>query len=413
MAQIPRETGLDKTAALLSEGYRFIPERCRRHHSDIFETRLMLRKAVCISGPEAAEVFYHPDRFTRKGAMPPTALKLLQDKGSVQQLSGDAHRHRKHMFMSLMTEANRERLLELFEQEWRASLAKWQSMEEVVLHYAVQGILCRAICRWSGIPLTESEAQRRTREFGAMIDGAGSVGPRNWQGMALRARTERWARELIEEERRAAQPAPEDTALHRIARYRNRDGTLFDVNTAAVELVNILRPTVAVARFITFAALALHDYPEWRGKLGGGDERERFVQEVRRFYPFFPLIGGRVQQTFEWRGYHFDEGTWVVLDIYGTDHDARAWNDPEVFRPDRFRGGNQSPYNLIPQGAGDYYKDHRCPGEWITIDLMKAAVRLLTTAMRYDVPKQDLSVDLSRLPAIPASRFIIKNVQPL
>ncbi|HET7371495.1 MAG TPA: cytochrome P450 [Gammaproteobacteria bacterium] len=413
MPQIPHETGLDHTAALLSEGYDFIPNRCRRYRSDIFETRLMLRKAVCMSGPEAAEVFYHPGRFTRQGAMPPTALKLLQDKGSVQQLSGEAHRHRKQMFMSLMTDANRERLLDLFEQEWRTSLAKWPSMDQVVLHYEVQGILCRAICRWAGVPLTESEARQRTLEFGAMIDGAGAVGPRNWQGMALRARTERWARALIEEERNAEQHAPEETALSTIAHYRNRDGTLLDVKAAAVELVNVLRPTVAVARFITFVALALHEHPGCREELDTDDARGRFVQEVRRFYPFFPLIGGRVQQAFEWRGYHFDQGAWVVLDLYGTDHDERAWNDPDVFRPARFRGGNETPYNLVPQGAGDHYKGHRCPGEWITIDLMKAAVRLLTTAMRYDVPEQDLTVDLSRLPAIPASRFIVKNVQPL
>ena len=31
---------------------------------------------------------------------------------------------------------------------------------------------------------------------------------------------------------------------------------------AAVELLNVLRPTVAVDRFIVFAALALHRHPE-------------------------------------------------------------------------------------------------------------------------------------------------------
>ncbi len=37
-------------------------------------------------------MFYSGDRFTRTGgAMPPTVLRLLQDKGSVQQLDGAAH----------------------------------------------------------------------------------------------------------------------------------------------------------------------------------------------------------------------------------------------------------------------------------------------------------------------------------
>jgi len=38
-------------------------------------------------------------------------------------------------------------------------------------------------------------------------------------------------------------------------------------------------------------------------------------------------------------------------------------------------------------------------------------VRLLTTAMQYDVPEQDLRIDLTRLPAIPESGFVISNVR--
>jgi fatty-acid peroxygenase len=58
---------------------------------------------------------------------------------------------------------------------------------------------------------------------------------------------------------------------------------------------------VAVAWFITFAALALHDHPECRQQLevGEDDYLELFIQEVRRFYPFFPAVGGRVREEFK------------------------------------------------------------------------------------------------------------------
>src|SRR5215475_9242894 len=52
MSQIPRDNSLDSTPALLSDGYRFISKRCRRHQSDVFETRLMLRKTVCVTGEQ-------------------------------------------------------------------------------------------------------------------------------------------------------------------------------------------------------------------------------------------------------------------------------------------------------------------------------------------------------------------------
>jgi fatty-acid peroxygenase len=103
-------------------------------------------------------------------------------------------------------------------------------------------------------------------------------------------------------------------------------------------------------------------------------------------------------------------GTWMILDLYGTNHDPRIWGDPAVFRPERFRDWNGSAFNFIPQGGGDHATDHRCAGEWATIDLLRRATQLLTTAMRYKVPQQDLKIDLSHMPTLPNSRFVISNV---
>ncbi len=411
--KIPRDDSFDSTPRLLSEGYEFISNRCRLYRSDIFETRLMLRKATCTMGEDAARMFYYPDRFTRKRAMPPTALMSLQDKGSVQTLSGEAHRWRKQMFMSLMSPLRVRQLVDATADRWRAWIGKWETMDRIVLHHEVRGILCRSVCEWAGVPLTEPEARERTREFGSMIDGAGAVGPRNWWVILLRSRTERWLRHIIEKARTRKLDAPEESAAHIIAMHRGLDGKLLDTSVAAVELLNVLRPTVAVAWYVTFAALALHDYPDCRRRLRSGDDEylDMFVREVRRFYPFFPAIGGRVAEEFDWRGRRFSRGTWVLLDLYGTLHDPRIWTEPEAFRPERFRNWDGNAFTLIPQGAGGYSDGHRCPGEWITIEIVKEAVRLLTTAMSYSVPKQDLRVLLSRMPAVPQSRFVISNVR--
>ena len=413
MTAIPRDGTLDGMPALLAEGYRFIPERCRRLGTDIFETRLMLRRAVCVQGPEAARMFYTPGRFTRRGALPPSTLRLLQDHGSAATLDGEAHRWRKALFLSLMAPAGLARLADLMEQEWRARILDWQGRDRVVLLEEVRAILCRAVCRWAGVPLTESAADARAAEFGAMIEGAGSAGPRALRGLLLRARTERWARRLVAEVREGRVRTPDDRALHRIAWHRDPAGRLLDVRVAAVELINLLRPTVAVDRFVVFAALALHQHPEYRRGVEADDEAlTRFVQEVRRFYPFFPLVGGRVLEPFEWRGVRFERGAWVILDLHGTNHDPRAWSEPGRFRPERFLGWRGDPFTLVPQGGGDHRTGHRCPGEWATIEIMRRAVRLLATAMRYEVPEQDLRVDLSRMPAVPRSRFVIANVRP-
>lgn len=413
MSAFPRDRSPDSTLALLRDGYTFISNRCRQLGSDVFETRLMFDTVICTMGEEAAEMFYHPGRFTRKRAMPPTALMLLQDKGSAQLMDGAAHRHRKRMFMSLMRAERFQSLVADFEDAWQSRIAIWAGMDMIVLQHEVEQLLCGAVCRWVGIPLTEAALQQRTAEFSAMIDGAGAIGPRNWKGLLVRARTEEWVRSIIDGIRLQHIRVPGDSPAHSIATWRDLDGKLLGGEAATVELINLLRPTVAVARYVTFAALALHCYPECRERIRSGEDGylECFVQEVRRFYPFFPLVGGRVRRAFNWRGEHFAQGTWVLLDIYGTNHDVRIWGDPETFRPERFRDWNHSPFNFIPQGGGDVDNDHRCAGEQLAFQLVRAATRLLVSVMEYDVPDQNLRIDLSRMPAIPKSRFVMENVR--
>ncbi len=413
LTAIPRDRRFDSTLSLFSEGYTFVSERCARYGSDIFETRVMLRKAFCTMGEDAARMFYYPDRFARSGAIPLTAVKLLQDKGSVQTLQASAHRRRKEMFMALMSPESISALAEQTTGQWRNFIKRWEKMDQVVLHPQVQSIMCRAVCDWAGIPLTETETQKRTAEMGAMIEGAGKIGPGNWKAQLLRRRTERWAREAIAAVRTGKLVVREGCALQLCAWHRDANGRLMDLDVAAVELINILRPTVAVAHFVTFAALALHRYMDVRRKLqkSGDEYLEWFVWEVRRYYPFFPLIGGFAREAFDWRGHQFAAGDLVYLDLYGTNHDPRIWGDPEYFRPERFRDWDGSAFNYIPQGGGDYVENHRCPGEWITLALMKNAVRMLTSAMTYDVPEQNLRIDLSKMPTLPQSGFIIHNVQ--
>lgn len=413
MRHIPRDPHFDATLALFSEGYPYISRRCKELGTDAFKTRLMFKKVTCTMGEDAARMFYHPDRFTRRKAMPVSTLMLLQDFESVQMRDGQAHRQRKRMFMSLMTQESVHSLVDHMVKQWHIRLPVWEHMDQVNLHQQLRELLCRACCRWAGISVSDTEVAARAQEMGAMIDSAGSAGPRNWQAQLSRHRTEKWARDIIEQTRNGCKTVPEQCAVAVIARHRDIDGQLLSVRAAAVELLNILRPVVAVARFITFAALALHQHPQCRSRLSTGDERytEFFVQEVRRFFPFFPCIGGRVRQPFDWKGHHFEEGEWVLLDLYGTNHDPRIWHKPEEFRPERFADWNGSPFNFVAQGAGTFHEGHRCPGERLTIELVKAAVHLLVNAMRYDVPEQDLTVNLTEMPALPKSGFILSTVR--
>lgn len=411
---VPRASGFDNSIALLTEGYEFMPRRYAALGSDAFRTRLMLRRALCVRGEDAARMFYQPGRFTRRHALPATTISLLQDFGSVMTLDGEAHRKRKAMLMSLLAgPQERQRLIELAAAEWRTRFARWQGESKVVVQKEAEQVLCRAACLWAGIPLSPEETVQRTKEFSKMVAAAGSAGPQNWGAQLVRSRTEHWARALVDAARSGQIQPPPDSALHVISHYREPDGSLISRNDAAVELINMLRPTLAVSRYITFGLLAMHEHPHCRARIAAGDDAyiTMFTQEVRRYYPFIPAMGGRALHDFEWHGMHVEKGTWVLFDLYGTNHHAAIWGDPEVFRPGRFERWQSSGFDLVPQGGGDHYSGHRCPGEFVTIDIVKSALQLFASEIAYEVPPQDLRVNLRTIPTRPGSGLVITNVK--
>lgn len=412
MAELPQDRLPDSTISFVRDGYEFISNRCRRYRSDVFQTRLMSRPVICMRGAEAARMFYS-DRFQRQGAMPAVVRKTLFGDGGVQGLDGETHHHRKQMFMSLMTPAAIDHLAERFADLWRAAITGWAERGEVVLYDEAARLLCESVCAWTGVPLPAGEVARRTDDLVALFDPLAGPGVPYYGARRARERTETWIAGLVEAVRGGGLHPPQGSALQIVATYQDASGRHLSPQVAAVEVINVLRPTVAVTHFIVFAALALHEHPESRARVldGGDDEVEWFVQEVRRSYPFFPAVAARVRHDFEWNGARFPQGRLVLLDLYGTNRHPDLWDEPDRFRPERFATWEGDPYTLIPQGGGDHATGHRCPGEWITIRLMTSAVSLLARETDYHVPHQDLHVSLSRMPARPRSGFVLGGVR--
>ena len=408
---MPRDGRLDATLALKLDPYGYLRKQCERLGSDVFEARLLLQPTICMTGPQATELFYDHARFMRKGAAPLRLQATLFGRGGVQSLDDAAHGNRKSLFMGMMTQARIRDLGDLFDDWWQLSARRWAAAPKVVLYGAVREVLTRAICQWAGVPLPEEDVTKRTRQLSALFDLAGAAGPWHWMSRLARLRAQQWCGDVIERIRAGQLNVPPASAAYMVAHHTDFDGKLLDTRTAAVELLNVLRPTVAVAVYIVQEALALHDFPECRAALmedPDGRHADCFAQEVRRFYPFFPATVAKVRHDFEWQGYRFPAGRRVMLDLYGTNHDPRSWHLPARFAPERFADWRDNPFTFVPQGGGNAVTGHRCPGEWITIELMKRAARWLGGGMAYRVPPQDLTLNLRRLPAIPKSGFVIE-----
>lgn len=411
--QLPREEGIDHTLPLLKEGYEFIMNRKRNYNSDIFETRIMGKKSICMSGRDAAQVFYDTHLFKRENATPNRLVQTLFGENGVQSLDGERHRHRKEMHMSIMNEDNINRFKEIAVQYFEKALDQWSKKDEIVLYEEVKELLCKVACTWAGVLVEEEEINWLTRELSEMFEGAGAIGPTHWKGRNAQNQVEKWMMELVEKIRDGKLIPPEETALYKYTWHKDLDGNLLDTSIVVVEMLNVYRPIVAIAVYINFVALALIQHPDEIDKLRNSDEKYAymFIDEVRRFYPFFPFVAGKVKEDFTWRDYKIEKDTVAYLDLYGTNHDENSWLYPEEFNPNRFADLNNDRFRFIPQGGGEYLTGHRCAGEQLTIEMMKVSLDYLVYYMNYEVPEQDLSFEMNEFPSIPQSKIILRNVK--
>ncbi|MDA0633540.1 cytochrome P450 [Nonomuraea sp. MCN248] len=402
----------DSTPALLTRGYAWLPDLRRRARGDVV-TRVLGSRATGLRGPEAVRFFYDERHVRRHDALPEPVKGTLLGKDTVHSLDGPAHRARKGLFLSVLADPDSiGRLVRHVGDAWDETVATWPGRSPVVLFDEAAEIIARGVCRWAGVPVAEAGVKAVAADMVAMVDGFATLGPRHWRARRARGRRERWLTRLFEDVRAGSVSLPAGSPADLVERHRDAAGQPLPPQVAAVELLNFIRPTVAVAWFVAFAGHALHRRPETRQALRDGDHAyaEAFAQEVRRFYPFAPFVGGRAVSDLTWRGTVIPEGSLVLLDLYGQNHDATLWRNPYSFDPGRFVGATVGRDDLVPQGGGDPHTGHRCPGEAVTVALLQdLSVRL--AALEYTVPPQDLTISLRRIPARPRSGVVLEGVR--
>ncbi len=393
---------------LALNGYAFLPDKRRAEGGGPVRLRLLGMRATALSGPDAVRFFYDEAHVVRRRAIPEPVTGTLFGKGAVHTLDGEHHRQRKHLFVSLLMGDGIADLVRHATDAWDEAARGWSG--PVVLLEEAGRVIATAVCRWTGVPLDDSEAPALARDLTALVDGFATGGPRHWRARRARGRRERWLAGLVEQAR--ADGRAGSSALATVAAHREPDGRLLDPRLAAVELLNIIRPTTAIAWFVAFAAHALHLRPELRERVRDDEDwATAFTHEVRRFYPFAPFVGGRAAADLDYAGTHIPKNSMVLLDIWGQNHDALMWPEPFAFRPERFLDRPVGAFDLIPQGGGDPRTGHRCPGEQLTVAVLTALVRRLA-ALDYTLPPQDLRISLRRIPAKPADGIVLVPAGP-
>lgn len=400
---------------LLTHGYRAIDaDRAARGGAGTYPTRLLGRRAVVVSGEQGAELFYDESRMERAGAVPPPLAWLLFGRGAVHGLDGEHHRDRKQLFLDVIDDEAATDVAETAADNLHAALGL-RPAADVPLFSTLVECYGDAVLRWTGVPVDRAESRSLSHRYAAIVDGFGFSGSAYARGWHQRTWLDRWARGVVRAVRAGDVTPRRGTPLDALAA-----GDLDD-RVAAVELGNLIRPTIAVAWLGVFAVaavatcttdtqrleLAAASAPHRGAPPAGGSHRATtspdvvwsFAEEVRRTTPFVPALAARATATTGLDGVRIHRGDRVVLDVLGINHDPRTFEDPGSFVPDRFVGHRPSPFALVPQGGG-FPTGHRCPGESIALRLLAATTQVFAGA-QFELVGSAAS-DLARIPTRPS-----------
>uniref|UniRef100_A0A914WYT5 Uncharacterized protein n=1 Tax=Plectus sambesii TaxID=2011161 RepID=A0A914WYT5_9BILA len=119
------------------------------------------------------------------------------------------------------------------------------------------------------------------------------------------------------------------------------------------------------------------------------------IKETLRLYPSVPLFAREIREDIDIKGVTLPAGTNVVIVPSMVHRDPKHWEDPEVFRPERFLSQEvtkRHPYAYIPFSAGS----RNCIGQRFAIMEEKC---VLSTIMRKFKIKSKLRTDQMRVSA--------------
>ena len=412
MAEIPE---IKVKLTELEPSYTLLSEWRQKADAPVVKGKAFNKEIIAMYGTDAAKKFYDPKNFKREGAMPEVVLNTLFGQDGVQTLDGEEHHHRKNIFMDLMTPERMDEYHKILDEKMTEAFEAEQGTFE--LFGLARKVLFKAITEWAGInldDLTDEEINDLSKYQITMISTSFTSPVDHVKGVSDRKKSEEWAQELIKEARENPVPGKEDVALYAFAEATDLEGELLPVEVAAVELLNIIRPTLALTVWAALMGHALFSREDIYNELKGDFDRlqDSFIQELRRYYPFFPMLPAISLREVEVDGYIIPEDSWVVLDIYGTDHDPRHIENPETFKVDRYvenarNISYEEEYAMIAQGGGDFRSMHRCAGEWITLHTLRVLSDHLVNKFDFTIPDQDFEIPLDQFPTYPQDGVLL------
>ena len=143
------------------------------------------------------------------------------------------------------------------------------------------------------------------------------------------------------------------------------------------------------------------------------DYLECVIKESQRLCPPAIHVNRECHEDFDLSGIHIPAGTEVVIPIYALHHDPDAWEDPEKFNPERFRGDKKNthhPFQFLPFGGGP----RNCIGmRFALLEIKIALVKILSKYKFVRSAKTQVPLMLHAGGALSAKGGVLVRVESL
>ncbi len=349
-------------------------------------------KLVMVSGPEAVKTVFTAPPDVAPSAAGNSPVRPVMGPSSVIVLTGAEHmRQRKLLLPPFHGERMREYEQTIVDAT-RKDMATWPLGQPMRLHERTRAITLEVILR----AVFGVEAERMGALRTAIEQLLAPIRP--WRTVLLALRPPSAERPpgvigraldrldaVIYEElaRRRAQPdlAQRADILSLLLQARDEDGAPMTDGELRDELVTLLlagHETTATSVAWAIERLVRHpdklarltaEVDAGRGDVGdavggggprGGDDAaaagERYmaavIAETLRVRPVVPIVARLLMRELEVDGYVLPAGTRVTPSIYLTNRNARVYDDPQSFRPERFEQAAPETFSWIPFGGG-------------------------------------------------------------
>jgi cytochrome P450 family 135 len=402
----PRWPVLVQTAGLLRFRHRFHPY-LRKRYGDVFTVRLAPggRPLVFFTRPEhAKEIFAGDPEVFHAGKANGILGPIMGEHSLLLQDSSEHKRARKLLMPAFNGHALRD-YQALVTEVARAEVATWRSGESFRSLDRMNALTLEVILRVV-FGVTD---ERRLAELRPRVNATVNISPAillGWGYPRLQQfgpwkRTVDNQRELDRlmyaeiRERRAAPDLADRTDVLSKLIVQGEDGDALSDTELRDQLVTLLlagHETTATA-----LAWALHEAGRDRLLLerchraavdGDDDFLEAVMKESMRLHPVIPMVVRTLMQDTTVAGWRLPKGTTVGPSIILAHQREDNHEDPWVFRPERFLGGNPPTNTWIPFGGGV----RRCIGAGFSLMEGVAVLREVfaaydVTAVRDDEPK--------------------------